>query len=262
MLAAIRKEFAMKRWILAGLAGAGLALAFGCDDSSADSAAIVVDSSQNGGAIALATGATFAVELAGNPTTGYEWTVAQVDAASLRLAEATYAADSSAAGAGGTYVFRFETLRPGTSTLGLVYRRAWETTAADQTFVLTVNVQGGADDDAAPGAASLADTRWRLAAWSASARAPAEFEITAEFAAGRIGGRSAVNSYGGDCSATADGDFSVGALAMTEMAGEPAAMQAESLYLSLLAQARRWRIANAQLVLSADAQNLLIFAPR
>ena len=156
MLAAIRKEFAMKRWILAGLAGAGLALAFGCDDSSADSA----------------------------------------------------------------------------------------------------------DDDAAPGAASLADTRWRLAAWSASARDPADFEITAEFAAGRIGGRSAVNSYGGDCSATADGEFSVGALAMTEMAGEPTAMQAESLYLSLLAQARRWRIASAQLVLSADAQDLLIFDPR
>ena len=90
----------------------------------------------------------------------------------------------------------------------------------------------------------------------------ADFEITAEFAAGRIGGRSAVNSYGGDCSASADGEFSVGALAMTEMAGEPAAMQAESLYLSLLAQARRWRIANAQLVLSADAQDLLIFDPR
>ena len=151
MLGAARKEFAMKRWILAGLA-----LAFGCDDSSADSA----------------------------------------------------------------------------------------------------------DDDAAPGAASLADTRWRLAAWSASARDPADFEITAEFAAGRIGGRSAVNSYGGDCSASADGEFSVGALAMTEMAGEPAAMQAESLYLSLLAQARRWRIANAQLVLSAGAQDLLIFDPR
>ena len=141
MLAAIRKEFAMKRWILAGLAGAGLALAFGCDDSSADSAAIVVDSSQNGGAIALATGATFAVELAGNPTTGYEWTVSQADPAFLRLVESTYAPDSSAIGSGGLYTFRFETLQPGTTPLTLLYRRSWETTPSDQTFSLTLRIQ-------------------------------------------------------------------------------------------------------------------------
>ena len=121
----------------------------------------------------------------------------------------------------------------------------------------------GCDDPSnGSSAAALEGTRWKLAAWSASSLDPAGFDITADFADGRIGGRSAVNSYGGDYTATADGGFSVGALAMTEMAGEPAAMQAESLFHALLGQANRWRIANGQLVLSGGGQELLIFDPR
>ena len=119
-------------------------------------------------------------------------------------------------------------------------------------------------DDHSSGAspAALEGSPWKLAAWSVSSLDPADFEITADFADGRISGRSAVNSYGGDCSASADGSFSVGPVAMTEMAGEPAAMQAESLFHALLAQARRWRIAAGQLILSDAAQDLLIFNPR
>ena len=122
----------------------------------------------------------------------------------------------------------------------------------------------GCDDSSGGSAAAgaLDQTRWRLAAWSASALDPAGFDITADFADGRIGGRSAVNTYGGDYSAAGGGAFSTGALAMTEMAGEPAAMQAESLFHALLAQARRWRIAAGQLILSDAAQDLLIFNPR
>ena len=250
----------MKSWMLAGIALGCLALGPGCDDRSSDSSAVVVAQSQNGETVALAKGDVLVVELAGNPTTGYEWTVAQIDSAYLRLAGSTYTADSSAIGSGGTYVFRFEFLRAGRTVLGLVYRRAWETTAADQMFTLTVDVRA-ADGDS-PSTASLENSSWILAAWSAGSLDPADFDITAEFADGRIGGRAAVNSYGGDYSAAANGGFSVGALAMTEMAGEPAAMQAESLYLSLLAQADRWRVAQAQLVLSAAAQDLLIFQPR
>ena len=121
----------------------------------------------------------------------------------------------------------------------------------------------GCDDSAADAStAALEGTPWKLAAWSASSLDPAGFEITADFADGRISGRAAVNSYGGDCSASADGSFSVGALAMTEMAGEPDAMRAESLYLGLLAQARRWRIESSRLMLSDGSQDLLIFQPR
>lgn len=125
-----------------------------------------------------------------------------------------------------------------------------------------VVVLGCDDPSNGSSADALEGTRWKLAAWSASSLDPAGFDITADFADGRIGGRSAVNSYGGDYSASASGAFSLGALAMTEMAGEPAAMQAESLYHSLLGQADRWRLADGQLVLSGAGQDLLIFDPR
>ena len=250
----------MKPWMSAAGALCILALALGCDDSSADSGTVVVTQAQDGTAITLAKGETFTVQLAGNPTTGYEWTVAQLDNAYLRLADSSYAAASSAIGSGGTYTFQFEALQTGTTSLGLAYRRARETTAADQTFSLTVNIQDAAVADGS--SASLENTHWKLAAWSASSLDPAGFDITADFAGGRISGRSAVNSYGGDYSASADGAFHVGLLAMTEMAGEPAAMQAESLYHALLAQADHWRRANGQFTLSAGSADLLIFNPR
>ena len=121
----------------------------------------------------------------------------------------------------------------------------------------------GCDDHSSDASsAALEGSPWKLAAWSVRSLDPAGFEITADFADGRIGGRSAVNAYGGDYSASSDGSFSVGLVAMTEMAGEPAAMQAESLYHSLLAQARHWRIADSQLILSDGSQDLLIFRPR
>lgn len=250
----------MKPWMPIGVVCALFVFAAGCDDSTSGSGdAVVVDPSRNGQTVELAIGTPLVVELPGNPTTGYEWSVAQIDGSCLRLVESSYAADSSAVGSGGTYAFRFAALRAGRTVLGLVYRRAWETTAADETFTLAVIIR----DRANAAAARLDGTRWKLAAWSASSLDPAGFDVTAEFAGGRIGGRSAVNSYGGDYAAAADGSFSVGALAMTEMAGSPAAMRAESLYLALLAQAGRWRIAQGQLVLSAAAgQDLLIFDPR
>ena len=173
----------MKSWMLAGIVLCCFSLFLGCDDSSADP--LVVSQSQNGGTVALAKGETLAVELAGNPTTGYEWTIAQLDAAFLRLVDSSYSADSSAIGSGGTFVFRFEALQSGNTTLGLVYRRSWESTAADQAFTLSVDIHGAAD----PAASSrLENTRWKLAAWSASSLAPAEFDLTADVAGGRISG--------------------------------------------------------------------------
>ena len=245
----------MKCWTRIALLLATCLLA-SCNGSSGDD--IVLTQDRNGETIEIANRSTFAIQLAGNPTTGYEWTIAQLDAAFLRLVDSSYSADSSAIGSGGAYTFRFEALQAGATTLGLAYRRPWETTAADPSFTLAVNIQGSADT-AAP---ALENTQWKLAAWSANSLDPARFDVTADFAGGQISGRSAVNSYGGAYSASADGIFSVAALAMTEMAGEPDAMQAESLYLGLLAQARRWRIDHNQLILSVNAADLLVFGPR
>ena len=65
----------------------------------------------------------------------------------------------------------------------------------------------------------LAGTNWRLEGWSASSLDPSQFTITAAFDDATISGTSAVNSYSGTYSAASNGDFSVGTLAMTEMAG-------------------------------------------
>jgi heat shock protein HslJ len=139
--------------------------------------------------------------------------------------------------------------------------KTWLTTVlACTSLALILGCNNSSADPA--DATSLQGTSWKLAAWSASSLDPAHFTITAAFADGQISGRSAVNSYGGPYSANAAGAFATGPLAMTEMAGEPAAMRAESLYHSLLAQANRWRRDGSQLVLSAGAQDLLIFNPR
>ena len=109
-----------------------------CNGSSGDD--IVLTQDRNGETIEIANRSTFAIQLAGNPTTGYEWTVSQADPAFLRLVESTYAPDSSSIGSGGLYTFRFETLQPGTTPLALLYRRSWETTPSDQTFTLTLRI--------------------------------------------------------------------------------------------------------------------------
>ncbi|NTW28278.1 MAG: META domain-containing protein [Coriobacteriia bacterium] len=91
-------------------------------------------------------------------------------------------------------------------------------------------------------ASRLEGTSWRLVAWSDSAIDPGGFTITAQFADGKITGRSAVNSYGGSYKAGADGSFSSGTIASTLMAGPEPAMRAESTYLGLLGGASSYKL--------------------
>ena len=132
-------------------------------------------------------------------------------------------------------------------------------------FALACILAAGCENKGGDGAAggTLAGTRWRLAAWTAGSSDPARFTITAEFSESQISGTSAVNSYGGTYTATAAGAFSVGELQSTLMAGDADAMQAESTYLALLQQARKYAVDDASLFLrDANGQNLLIFHPR
>lgn len=96
---------------------------------------------------ALAAGARIEIALDGNPTTGYEWTIAAFSAGVLRLVgEPRYVESASPGGrpmvgAGGTYVFRFEASAPGTGRVDLVYRRPWETTACDRVYSTVIEVK-------------------------------------------------------------------------------------------------------------------------
>ena len=116
-----------------------IALGTGCHHDSSHS--VSIDETQNGQTVSLASGDSLVIELAGNPTTGYEWAVAQADDDLLRLADSSYTPDSPGlAGSGGLYLFRFEALRPGSAPLLLAYRRPWEPNAPARSFALTVSI--------------------------------------------------------------------------------------------------------------------------
>ena len=125
-------------------------------------------------------------------------------------------------------------------------------------LVVTGCGSGDGDSDSAP---SLEGTSWRLTGWSASSLDPAEFTITAQFADGKIGGKSAVNTYGGPYEAAEDGSFSVGDLASTMMAGPEPDMRAETIYLELLAEAKSYSVDGDALTLSdGNGNESLIYA--
>ncbi len=68
------------------------------------------------------------VALAGNPTTGYEWTCA-ADGDCLSVGEREYVqnpADEEMVGVGGVFVFRFTPKSAGSETLRFSYARCWE----------------------------------------------------------------------------------------------------------------------------------------
>lgn len=67
----------------------------------------------------------FAVSLAGNPTTGYEWQ-ASVDPNYVSPEAQVFEPRGKAVGAGGRAVFRFTALRVGQTEITFKYQRAWE----------------------------------------------------------------------------------------------------------------------------------------
>lgn len=96
-----------------------------------------------GKTVELNTGDTLAVELEGNPTTGYVWEVEAVDAAVLKqTGESEFKPESDATGAGGVEILRFEAVASGQTALKLVYHRPWEEDVSpEETFEVTIVVK-------------------------------------------------------------------------------------------------------------------------
>lgn len=98
-----------------------------------------------GKTVTLNRGQTLVVNLASNPTTGYEWEVASGAGVVLTpQGEPSYTQTSrpGIAGGGGVQTFRFRGAASGQTTLELVYRRSWETGIPPvQTFTLPVVVR-------------------------------------------------------------------------------------------------------------------------
>ena len=109
----------------------------------------------------------------------------------------------------------------------------------------------------------LTGTKWKLSAWSASSSDPSRLTITADFRESQISGTSAVNSYSGSYTATADGAFWVKDLQSTLVGSSDDAMHTESVYFDLLRQARKYKANETTLTLLDGANNdILTFHAR
>jgi inhibitor of cysteine peptidase len=129
----------MKKMIMIVLAGLMiLALAAGCSGKTTK-----LDSEMNGQTITVKTGETIELKLAGNPTTGFDWIVQNLDTTILsQSGEYSYKSDSNLVGSGGVMTFKFKAEAAGTTTLTLYYMRAWEKDVEPaQVYSVTVIVE-------------------------------------------------------------------------------------------------------------------------
>jgi inhibitor of cysteine peptidase len=118
----------------------------GCGDSAAAGAGpLKLVEADSGGHYTVKAGDTIEVAIAGNPTTGYEWTALDDDSGLLELVgDPAYVADetdSDIVGSGGTYTFTFTAAAAGEATIELSYARGWESVQPLKTFKVTVTVE-------------------------------------------------------------------------------------------------------------------------
>ncbi len=104
---------------------------------------LVVTEKDAGSTVKLSPGDRLEVVLAGNPTTGYNWRTASVDAAVLREAgPPSFQRDSDLVGSGGAVTLSFTAEAPGRTILTIVYDRTFEKNIPPlKTYELTVVVQ-------------------------------------------------------------------------------------------------------------------------
>lgn len=89
-------------------------------------------------------GDRFSIELPSNATTGYSWEFGTpIDTEYLTNVKTDYInPDTTLVGAGGTQVWIFEAIQPGSTTILLEYKRPWEVNVpAIQTALFDVTIQ-------------------------------------------------------------------------------------------------------------------------
>lgn len=110
---------------------------------------VSADADYDGKEVEVAMGGSVIVTLVSNPSTGYQWKLAEkLDEAVLKLAHSKYQASEAATpggepiGAPGKEVWTFEAVGKGEAVVSLEYVRPWEEgVPAVETFELTVVVR-------------------------------------------------------------------------------------------------------------------------
>ena len=84
------------------------------------------------------------------------------------------------------------------------------------------------------GGAELADTSWELSGLASVTGSVSDLGITLEFTADQASGKGGVNTYSAGYTSAADGSLKFDQIAATSMAGDQAAMDAETEYFATL----------------------------
>jgi predicted secreted protein len=74
--------------------------------------------------ISVSVGQAFAIDLGGNPTTGYTWS-AKIDGRYLELTSKGFRTGTKGVGAGGWESFELKALKAGKTEITFEYRRPW-----------------------------------------------------------------------------------------------------------------------------------------
>ncbi len=121
-----------------------LVLLTACASPASQPKTVTVDETKNKESIELRVGDQLEIILAGNPTTGYEWMLKQLDEAILQpVGDPEFKTQSEALGAGGSYSFKLNAISAGETQVELVYRRSFEAedkAPADE-FIIKVTVK-------------------------------------------------------------------------------------------------------------------------
>ena len=118
-MSALRPQPTLISLVLAGVFASAFAPGFAQVLPPSPPEALVLTEEDNGKTVAGVVDQPVAVNLRGNPTTGYSWMLASTNGDSvIPTGPATYTADSGGgAGVGGTFSFPFQVVKPGETTL-------------------------------------------------------------------------------------------------------------------------------------------------
>jgi len=106
---------------------------------------LIVTEEDNGKTVTAVVDQTIAVNLRGNPTTGFQWllTAAAGDSV-VDTGPVIYTPDpGGGVGAGGTFSFPFRAVSPGQTSLAFDYRQPWDPASSAELFVVTIDVSTG-----------------------------------------------------------------------------------------------------------------------
>ena len=101
---------------------------------------ILIDKGFDGQLIEMPLGETLELRLPENPVTGFRWHLQSSGEPILTLVADSFEPGDGTPGQGGIHWWRFQSVKTGTASVQLYYRRRWEQSAKSaQTFKLQVH---------------------------------------------------------------------------------------------------------------------------